>query len=113
MRCLRSSSPESIPKTLLFAQTKNAACRIYQMLNQAAVKKDYVGMFHADLTKQTKVSMQQAFSGVQSDMRCLIATIAWYVLAIYPTCNVKLFIFQGMDIPDIEVVVVYGSQSGS
>ena len=77
MKCLRSMSPESIPKTLLFAQTKNAACRIYQMLHQAAVKKEYVGMYHADLTKQTKLSMQQAFSGVQSNMRCLVATIAF------------------------------------
>ena len=47
------------------------------MLHQAAVNKDYVGMYHTDLTKQTKLLMQQAFSGAQSPMRCLVATVAF------------------------------------
>lgn len=77
MKSLKSRLPDSIPKTLVFTQTKNLACKVYRTLHQSAINKDYVGMYHADQTKQTKSLMQQAFSGAHSSMRCLVATIAF------------------------------------
>lgn len=64
-KCLKSGSAENIAKTLIFTQTKNSASKVYHMLHQAALNKDCVGMYHADLTKQTKLLMQQAFSGAE------------------------------------------------
>ena len=53
--CLYSSrSPGDIPKTIVFAPTKNTVCHFYRVLSEHASKKELVGMFHASMAAYTK-----------------------------------------------------------
>ena len=63
-------------------------------------------MYHASQTQQTKLATQEAFSSVPSDLRCLVA--AGMVCAQTLSCTFIIICFQGIDIPDVEIVVVYG-----
>lgn len=110
MKSLKSPVVGSVPKTLIFTQTKDMAWKVFHLLRLAAVNKSYVGMYHASQTQQTKLATQEAFSSVPSDLRCLVATIAFgMVCAQILSCTFIIIIcFQGMDIPDVEIVVVYG-----
>lgn len=67
---------ESIPKILIFAQTKDIAWKIYHTLSATAIDKHYVGFYHASLTNETKQFYQQQYSS-PSNLRCLVATVAF------------------------------------
>ena len=58
----------SVPKTLIFTQTKDMAWEVFHLLHLAAVNKSYVGMYHASQTQQTKLATQEVFSSVPSDL---------------------------------------------
>ena len=102
-----------MPKTLVFTQSKDSTWKIFHLLQLSAAKKDYVMMYHANLTPQTKMLIQQLFSGAQSTLRCIVAQLllGWYVHLSYMYQEVVGYAmmckFQRMDIPDVEVVVVY------
>ena len=65
-----------MPKTILFTQTKDVACKIAHTLQLSAAK-NYVGVYHASLTQHTKRAIQDAFSSAGSSLRCLVATVAF------------------------------------
>lgn len=73
---LKTQPASLIPKTLIFTRTKNVACKLYKWLSQSAAEKQYVSMYHASLTTTTKTYLQEKFRK-QSNLRCLIATIAF------------------------------------
>ena len=74
---LHSPSSENVPKTIVFTQTKDLACKIGYILQQAASRRSYVDVYHANLTHHTKSSIQDAFCRAGSDLRCLVATVAF------------------------------------
>lgn len=75
--CWLSALPsESIPKTLIFVRTKNDGCKLYGWLAECASHKRLVGLYHASLTQATKYYLQSNFKK-QSDLRCLVATVAF------------------------------------
>ena len=76
-RWLTSLLPSSVPKTLIFTQTKNIACKMYGWLSQCAATKTCVNMYHASLTHTTKTLIQEEFSSPQADLRCLVSTVAF------------------------------------
>ena len=82
MMSLKSTLAESIPKTLVFTQTKDSAWKVFHVLQRAAVKNEYVGMYHADQAERTKLFIQRGFSNPHSDMRCLVATVAFGMVGV-------------------------------
>ena len=76
-RLLRSPTHTDIPKTIVYVQTKDMACKVYHFLQQAALKRGYVGMYHANLTSHTKSVVHRDFGGPSSSLRCLVATVAF------------------------------------
>ena len=67
-----------------------------------------MGAYHAGLTEETKFFIRQNFSSKTSEMRCLCATVAFGMVRFLIFFDVSIIIFlQGMDIPDIRVVIVY------
>ena len=77
MSSLASVDPSWIPKTIIFTQTKNMACRVYDVLKKSAFKSHYVSMYHASLIQRTKSFVQRQFGTDESCLRCLVATIAF------------------------------------
>ena len=75
-RLLRSPTHTDIPKTIVYVQTKDMAWKVYHYLQQAPLKRCYVGMYHANLTSHTK-SVVQDFGGASSSLRCLVVTMAF------------------------------------
>lgn len=73
-----AKEPQDVPKMIIFCQTKEAAVKIYRLLLiQSSCNKEYVCMFHASLTRTTKVVIQQRFQSSSSTLRCLVATVAF------------------------------------
>ena len=68
---------------IVFTQTKNAAVKVYDMLSKASNKRHYVGMYHASLTPQTKSFAQQQFQTNESELRCLVAMVAFGMVGYY------------------------------
>ena len=77
MKSLKITSPASVPKTLVFTQTKDQAWKIFHMLQGASTKKEYVGMYHASISQNTKTALQHLFKSDDSTLRCLVATVAF------------------------------------
>lgn len=73
---LSDHNPEAIPKTLIFAQKKAVACKLFFFLSNSAAKREFVGMYHASLTHETKFHYQREFTK-QGSVRCLVATVAF------------------------------------
>ena len=42
------------PKMLIYTLTKNAACKVYELLSKSVHNKQCVGMYHASLSPATK-----------------------------------------------------------
>ena len=63
---LVSPLPLSVPKTLIFTQTKNVTCKVYEWLSQCATIKSCVNMYHASLTHTTKAHIQDELSSHQA-----------------------------------------------
>ena len=72
----------SIPKTIVFTQTKTMACKVYGYLVKCAKDKQYVSMYHADITRPTKEYLQHALAA-DTKLRCLVATIAFGMVIIH------------------------------
>lgn len=89
---LKEGPLSHIPKTIVFCKTKNICSKVYCCLSKTARDKSSVSMYHASLTQATKAQVHENFKS-GSQLRCLAATIAFGM---------------GMDIPDVELVVVYG-----
>ena len=80
---LKSATYTDIPKTIVYVQTKDMAWKVYHFLQEAALKRCYLGMYHANLTSSTKSSVYQSFKGGSSTLRCLVATVAFGMVGIY------------------------------
>ena len=78
---LKTESPESIPKAIIFATTKTLTMQLYSFLSRCARFKHYVGVYHASLTKETKDFVYRNFVARSSEMRCLCATIAFRLVS--------------------------------
>ena len=100
---------------IIFCQSKEAAVKVYRFLSGSAYRKESVSMFHASLTQNTK---QERFQSSTCTFRCLVATVAfgmvcifisshWFLLSLLQ--HVPACLSQGMDIVDIELVVVYST----
>ena len=64
------------PKMLIYTLTKNAACKVYELLSKSVHNKQCVGMYHASLSPATKAYMHTEFQK-NGTLRCLISTIAF------------------------------------
>lgn len=73
---LKTLSPASVPKTIIFVPTKNVGCKLYSWLSKCTTSKHSVYLYHASLTQTTKVHIQSMFRK-QCDLRCLVATVAF------------------------------------
>jgi superfamily II DNA helicase RecQ len=49
------------PKMLIYTLTKNAACKVYEMLSKSVHDKECIGMYHASLTSATKAHIHMEF----------------------------------------------------
>ena len=78
---LKETNASSIPKMLVFVQTKNIACKLYGILSLNASKKTFVGMYHASLTSSTRERVRTDFLGC-TDLCCLVATVAFGMVSI-------------------------------
>ena len=83
-KCLTSSDPSSIPKTVIFFNTKASSSKgtyiyiyIYVYLRNRAYHKHYVGAYHSSLRDETKKFISRSFSSSSAEMRCLCSTIAF------------------------------------
>lgn len=99
------------PKTIVFCTTKNYCSKVYYCLSKGACDKHAVSMYHASLTQDTKSKVHDNFKcGAQ--LRCLSATVAFGMVNDFTqqnlTQSVRLLLLKGMDISDIELVMVYG-----
>ena len=61
-----------IPKMLVFV-----ACKVYSSFRKAINYKQYVSMYHASLTTTTKEQIRADFASGKSQLRCLIAIVAF------------------------------------
>lgn len=69
---------EDVPKTIIFCHTKEITCKVYEFLVRASPKRDYVAMYHANLT--TEKNVYDNFKTGQ--IRCISATIAFGMVGI-------------------------------
>ena len=79
---MRHTTPESFPKTLIFCKTKMQCVNVYTMLCSISPHKGLVSMYHATLSEETKVFLYRQFSASQSDLRCLVCTIAFGMVSL-------------------------------
>lgn len=56
------------------------AWKVYHFLQEAALKQCYLGMYHANLTSNTKSIVYQSFRGT---LRCLVVTVAFGMVGAY------------------------------
>ena len=80
--CMKSTDPHSIPKTLIFCQTKESAIKAYRLFLQYTPSKDTVSVFHASLTQSTKSIIVDNFQSCNSSLRILVATIAFGMVCV-------------------------------
>ena len=52
------------PKMLIYTLTKNAACKVYELLSKSVHNKQCVGMYHASLSPATKAYMHTEFLSI-------------------------------------------------
>ena len=107
---LQAKESASIPKSIVFVQTKNVAYKVFASLRNSANDREYISMYHASLTQHTKEYIR---TGRSSKLRCLVATVAFGMVS-YPIVGLiaeirGFLIFKGMDIPYVELVIVYGA----
>ena len=100
---------EEVPKTIVFCRTKNDCVKVYNFLCKSSPK-HAVTMYHSSLTQATRDKVQELFKSRGAILRCLSATIAFgmVILKYFRRVFASHTNIQGMDIPDVELVVVYG-----
>ena len=69
--------PSDIPKTIIYCNRKEAAANIYHFLSHSATVREQVNIYHASLTEHSKREIYKQFSSRFSQLRCLVATIAF------------------------------------
>ena len=72
---LKSGDSGTLPKTIVFCQTKDIACKVYSTFRDAASQPRLVGLYHASMTDSTKLEMYKRFK--ESTVRILAATVAF------------------------------------
>ena len=102
-----ANSPRDIPKTIIFSQTKENFYTTFSYLHGAAKS---IAMYHASQSQETKTSIQTRYASSGTELKCICATIAFglvhVTLAKEP--NLIHIIIQGMDIHNVEAVIVNG-----
>ena len=76
-RLKKCTDPSIFPKTVVFCRQKEMVAKVFQFLQHSAKSKDFVGMYHASLSEQTKNEMYRRFCNPASILCCLVATIAF------------------------------------
>ena len=86
---------------------------VFTFLRDVSAHKNSVSMYHASQSNATKQFLQLSFRSSQTELRCICATVAFgmvgglaYACSCY-TGKISLLL-QGMDISDIEIVIVNG-----
>ena len=69
---------------IIYTQTKDVTCKVFSYLRRFAPQKHWVGLYHASLTETTKLFMQHQFHNNESQLRCLVATVAFGMVC--PAC---------------------------
>ena len=67
----------SFSKTLVFCKQKRTVCDVYFHLKHAVKSTKFVTMYHASLSSETRYHVSSVFSSVESQLRCLVSTIAF------------------------------------
>ena len=66
-----------VVKSIVYAHTKDLAWRIYHLLQMSVANKACVGLYHANLTRDLKLSIYRIFCNNSSSIKCLVATVAF------------------------------------
>ena len=82
MTALKSVCSAQIPKSIVYAQTKNSACKIYRLLSSFAHSRKNVGLYHADISKSNKALTHHEFSRGGSELKCLVSTVAFGLVCV-------------------------------
>ena len=67
----------------MYVPTKDNAWKLYHHLQKESANKDFVGMYHANLTSNTKLAVYSDFRRIDSSLRCLVATVAFGMVCDY------------------------------
>ena len=78
MTALKSVHIAQIPKSIVYIQTKNSACKIYRLLSVSALNRKRVGLYHADISKANKAFTHREFSRTDSDLKCGCYHCVWF-----------------------------------
>ena len=76
---LQSKEILSVPKTIVFVQTKTMACKVFASLHRSAVGREHINMYHASLKEYVRTE----FAKSGSKLRCLVATVAFGMVSSY------------------------------
>ena len=76
-----------VPKTVVYTQTKDYACKVYGLLCASTHTRKGVGLYHAAMSKSNKLITHQQFSTSNSSIRCLVATIAYGLVYLYSSAQ--------------------------
>ena len=80
-----------VPKTIIFCQTKNICAKVYRLLLKAAERKCAVSMYHASLTRSTRVQVLHDFKSGRL-LQCISATVAFGMVKLASKRCVQLLI---------------------
>lgn len=69
--------PQTFPRCIIFCKRKEVVSNVFQFLRHCARKREFVAMYHASLTENTKKEIYDQFANPFSHIRCLVATIAF------------------------------------
>ena len=72
-----TESPSTVPKTIVFSQTKDDVYTVFRFLHGASTHKSSVTMYHASQSQETKAFNQSNFRSSLTELRCISATIAF------------------------------------
>ena len=111
-KILQTSVAALIPKMILYVQTKEMAWKLYSHFLGEGVSHRTLDVYHASLTTGTKSRVYREFKSGSSCMKCLIATVAFGMVCSPLVCDNHyncIHCCKGMDISDVEIVLVYGS----
>ena len=77
-----ATSTSTIPKTIIFSQTKNDVYKVFQFLSASSPHKYAIGMYHASQSEETKAFIQSTFRSSLTALRYLSATIAFGMVCV-------------------------------
>ncbi len=77
-----SDNLTSFPKTLIFCKQKKTVCDVYFHLRHMLKSASLLAVYHASLSAETKEHVSSLFSSTDSQLRCLVSTIAFGMVSI-------------------------------